>query len=458
MGTRAVWGLLLVAACTVQAQEKLNIAGAVDMALANNMALKAAEHEVDAAGWGRMKAVSNWLPKVEVSAGVTRIDPQTLRYANAALDFIKGMGPVFGLPPSVFADIRPFAYRDTYTTQLTVVQPLYNGGAELVGLDAAAAAREKSLFACEEAGQEVIAQARIAYLNVLKVQELVALAHENAARIKQHLDMTRRRAEAGQRTFTDVLRWEVEYGNAEDAIIRAENGLQLARLQLNEVMGVDLGRNFDLEQVPVTDTLTLAQAAGPELPADTTALPPESILERHPSMGVMRASLDLADAQVSGAWINFKPRVNLAFQYGWEKNGTAKLDGYRPWALALSFSYPIFNSFGDYASVRQAQAERERAEAQVGSFRRGLLMQVSGASLALRSTRKRIDVAATARRQAREVLNSVTRRYETGGASNVDLIDVQTAYTSAQAGLITAAYDNAIAQIQYARATGTVTR
>jgi outer membrane protein TolC len=39
----------------------------------------------------------------------------------------------------------------------------------------------------------------------------------------------------------------------------------------------------------------------------------------------------------------------------------------------------------------------------------------------------------------------------------VDLIDVQTAYTSAQADFITASYDNAIAQIQYARATGTVT-
>jgi outer membrane protein TolC len=178
----------------------------------------------------------------------------------------------------------------------------------------------------------VIAHVKISYLNVLKVQELVALARENAARIKHHLEVTRRRADAGQRTHTDVLRWEVEYGNAEDAVIRAENGLQLARLQLNEVMGVELGRSFELEQVPVTDTLALAQAAATEPPADTTALPAESILERHPSMGVMRANLDLADAQVSGAWINFKPRLNLAFQYGWEKNGTAKLDGYRPWA------------------------------------------------------------------------------------------------------------------------------
>jgi TolC family type I secretion outer membrane protein len=453
-----VCGLLLSLALAAGAQEKLDLTKAVDVALANNMTLKAASHDVDASGWGKMKAVSNFLPKVDVAAGVTRIDPTTERYANAALDFIKGVGPIFGLPPSVFADIRPFAYRDTYTTQFTVVQPLYNGGAELVGLDAASAARDRSLFAYEEAEQDVIAQVRIAYLNVLKVQELVALSRENAQRIKRYLDMTRRREEAGQRTRTDVLRWEVEYGDAEDKIIRAENGLQLARLQLNEVMGVELGRLFDLERLPVTDTLAAGVTTDPFAGRDSAVVPPTEILDRHPSMGVMRANLDLADAQVSGAWTNFKPRLNVAFQYGWEKNGTAKLDGYRPWALAFTVSYPIFNGFGDYASVRKAQAERERAEAQVTSFRRGLLMQVSGASLALKGTRKRMEVALKARQQAQEVVNSVTRRYETGGASNVDLIDVQTAYTSAQADFITASYDNAIAQIQYARATGTVTR
>jgi outer membrane protein TolC len=273
--------------------------------------------------------------------------------------------------------------------------------------------------------------------------------------------MTRRRAEEGQRTRTDVLRWEVQYGDAEDKIIRAENGLQLAHLQLNEVMGVDLAKSYVLQRLPVTDTLLVpADSLVPTVDPSMTQNPvfDEGFLEKHPTMNVMRANLDLADAQVSGAWTGFKPRVNLAFQYGWEKNGTMRLDGYRPWALAFSVSYPIFNGFGDYASVRKAEAERDKAESQVSSYRRGLLMQASAATLALKGTRKRMEVALKARRQAQEVLNSVTRRYETGGASNVDLIDVQTAYLSAQTDYVTAAYDNAIAMIQYALATGTVTR
>jgi outer membrane protein TolC len=50
----------------------------------------------------------------------------------------------------------------------------------------------------------------------------------------------------------------------------------------------------------------------------------------------------------------------------------------------------------------------------------------------------------------------VTRRYESGGASNVDLIDVQTAYTAARTNYISAVYDYLIAEVQLARATGRV--
>lgn len=453
--------LLAVAAPAADAQEQLSIGMAVELGMVNNQSLRGAGHEVEATKWGKVNAVSNFLPKVDVAAGVTRIDPQTERYANAALDFIQGAGPVLGIPPSAFADMRPFAYRDTYTAQFTVVQPIYNGGAELVGLDAASADRDRSLYAYEDAEQEVIARVKTSYLTVLKVQELVALSHENAQRIRRYLEMAQRRAEAGMRTKTDVMRWEVEYGDAEDKVIRAENALALAHLQLNEAMGVDLHRRFVLARLPVTDTMFASAAQQPPALAslvDTSPEPQPAFLDRHPSMLMMQSNLDLAGTQVSAAMTNFKPRINLAFQYGWEKNGTVALDGYRPWALALSVSYPIFNGFGDYANVQKAEAELRKTETQVETFRRGLLLQATGAELTLKATRKRAEVAQKAREQAHEVLNSVSRRYETGGASNVDLIDAQTAYTSAQADYITAAYDHAIAEIAYARATGTLTR
>ncbi len=367
---------------------------------------------------------------------------------------------MLGIPASALSDFKPFAYRDAYLTQFTVVQPIYNGGAELVGLSAANATQEKNEYSFEDTQQDVVARTRMSYYTVLKAQELVGTTKESADRIRRYLEMTRRRADVGMRTQTDVLRWEVQLASGQGAVISAENFLAAARLQLNEVMGVELETEYVLDPVSHPDSVSVVpttpliiQEAGP---ADTAPVQDDSFLENHPSMKIMEANLHLADVGVRKSWINFQPKVNLAFQYGWEKNGTLALDGYRPWALALTVSWPIFNSFGDFTNVERSRYEYKRTEVQVDNFRRGLMMQATNARLALRAAQQRIETARKGQQQAQEVLNSVTRKYETGGASNVDLIDVQTAYTSAKTDYITAVYDYLIAEVQLARATGKV--
>jgi outer membrane protein TolC len=444
------------------AQESLTLEQAVSTAVQQNQALRGAGHDLDAARWGRLNAVTNFLPKVEISSGVTRIDPESERRANAAVDFIKVSAASLGIPASALSELRPFAYRDTYSTDLTVIQPIYNGGAEIVGLHAAEAAEDRSEYSLQDTEQDVIARVKTSYYTVLKAQELAALARESSERNRRYLDMTRRRASIGTRTQTDVLRWEVQLASGEGAVITSENMLAMARIQLNEVMGVDLNRQFTLEKAPLPDSTMLVASSSSAGTGDKT--PDEvrgidgSFLQEHPSMRVMEANLRLADAGVEKSWVNFKPKVNVAFQYGWEKNSTLSLDGIKPWALMLSISYPIFSGFSDFTGVEKARYELKRTEAQVEGFRRGLLMQATNARLSVRAARQRMGTARKGQEQALDVLNSVTRRYETGGASNVDLLDVQTAYTSAKTDYIAAVYDYLIAGVQVARATGTISR
>jgi outer membrane protein TolC len=443
-------------------QEVLTMASAVGNALEFNQSLRGAAHDVASSSWASKNAYSNFLPKVSVEAGLTRIDPETDRRANAALEFIRSSAGILGIPPSALTDLRPFSYRDTYGAGLTVVQPIYNGGEEFVGVSAAHAREEKSEYAYEDTKQDVIARVRIAYYSVLSAQELVVLANEAAGRTQRYLETTRRREELGMRTRTDVARWEVQLAADEGNLIKARNYLASARLQLNEVMGVDLDREFTLEKTPAGyDSLPVPTAGVPPLLASVPgAAPAPAIrfadLERHPSWRTMNANLRLAETGIDRSWTAFKPRINAAFQYGWERNNTLALDGYRPWALSLSIAIPIFNGFGDYTNLQKAHEEYQKAETQVESFRRGLLMQAINAQLSVTAARHRIEVGRKGQQQALDVLNSVTRRYETGGASNVDLIDVQTAYTSAKAAFITATYDFLIARTQLARATGTV--
>lgn len=437
----------------VFAQERLTMDAAVQTALQRNQTLIGAQYGRDASRWGRLNAITNFLPKVELSGGVTRIDPASERRANAAVDFIKLAAGSFGIPAEALSEIKPFAYRDTYAADITVVQPIYNGGAEIVGLTAANAQEDRSIALLQDTEQDVVANVRTAYLNVLKADELTGLARESVGRTRRHLEVTKRRADVGMRTSTDVLRWQVQLASDEGTLIQAENGLAGARLMLNEAMGVDLHAVFTLDRSALGDSTRLLAAADP-VPEETSIT--AEMLTSHPSMRSMDAGLRLADAGISQAWINFKPRVNVAFQYGWEKNNTLKLDGIRPWALALQVSYPIFNSFGDYTNLQKAQAEYARTESQVETGRRGLVMQATYARMNVRSALKRVEITRTGEQEAREVLDAITRRYESGGASNVDLLDVQTAYTAARANAITALYDYHIAAIGLARAMGTI--
>ncbi len=449
----------VLSAGTAIAQEPLSLDLAVTTALGQNRFLISARHDVSASHWGTLNAVSRFLPKVELSGGVTRIDEQTLARANAAVDFIKAVAGPMGIPPSMLTDLRPFAYRDTYSTDITIVQPVYNGGAEIAGLAAANATEDRSQSSFADAEQDVIARTKISYFTVLKAQELVGLAREAAERTKRYLEMTQRREALGQRTRTDVLRWEVAYASSQGILITAENGLAMSKIQLNDVMGVELERRFVLEPVGQPDSsvvvasVVLAPVGSPATPAIDPAF-----LADHPAMQVMDANLRLADANVEHSWVNFKPRINAAFQYGWEKNSTLALDGIRPWALALTVSYPLFNGFGDITNLEKARYEYKRTEVQVESFRRGLLMAATSARLSLAAAQQRMQTARKAQEEALDVLNSVTRRYDMGGASNVDLIDVQTALTSAKTDYISAYYDFLIADTQLGRAMGTLRR
>lgn len=460
-----VLAVLVIAAAMGNAQERLTMDNAVATALEQNHVLRGSYHDLESSRWGYKNAVSNFLPKVEISSSLTRIDPESDRRANAAVDFIKSAGPSLGVPPSALSDLRPFSYRDAYATNVTVVQPIYNGGAEIIGLRAASTAEEKNEYAYEDTEQDVVARVRTAYYSVLKAQELVDLATESSARTTRWLELTRRSAALGSRTQTDILRFEVQLAADEGTVVNAQNALELAHLQLNEVMGVDLRNTYVLEGVPLPDTSiadagsqqSLFQFASQRTGLLTPSPVDDSFLAAHPSMRMMEANLHLADLGVDQAWTTFQPRVNLAFQYGWERNNTFSLDGIRPWALSLSVSFPIFNGFGDYTKLQQARSTYERTGEQVESYRRGLLLQATNASLALTSAHKRIEIAKVGLRHAEDVLASVSRRYDLGAASNVDIIDAQTAYTSAKTNFITAVYDSYIAETQLARARGTIT-
>lgn len=429
--------LLLSGGAAAGQSRLLTLDEAVQRALAQNRTLEAARSGFSSASWNLRGAYAGWLPRAEFSSGVTRINDASLRLANAPIDFIKNAA---GLPPELSADIRPFAYKNTYGTSLTVFQPLYNSGLERLGIRSAAAFKKQRGHQLEDTRQEVVSRVRTGYYNALKAAALLQLTQGMEQRTASYLEAARRRAAAGMQTSAEVLRWEVQLAADQGRAIEAENALALATTTLNELMGAALEEE---------DTLVPPQESEA---ADSAAAVPES-LAGHPGLEMARNAVELRRLNLQKERSRFTPQLNLAFSYAWEKDSDLALDGTRSWSTSLLFQFPV-NGLRDYAAVQQARADLRQAQIQAEELERRLRLQARNAALVLRAAHQRLAIARKAVEQAETNLGTMQRRYEQGMAANIDLIDAQTTAYQTHTTLIDATCDLAIARIELERALG----
>ncbi len=422
--------------------KRLSLEQAVQMGVEHNLTLAAARQTQQASKWGVRKAYSNWLPTVEINSGYTRLDGETVRRANIFTEIGKSFP---GVDPK---DIRPAAYKNAYSTSLTVIQPLYNSGAEYSSIRLSKAAHRASKYSLEDTKQEVIVKVKRAYFNILKAQELLNLMEESVESTRRHLVNVRRMLEVGSRSKADVLRWEVQLVQDEGNMLEAENHLAIAIAALNEAMGMELEENYEL--LPISE----GSPREGSLFQDQIV----EIVQDHPAMRAMKANVSLQRAQVRLAQGSFQPKVNLVYSYGWEKDDDIRLDGDRTWTTSVQVSFPLFNGFGNYSAVRKAKAELRKTEESAKGIQKGMELQAKSAWLNLKAAQTRIGIARKGVELGEENLRVVKNMYDAGLASNIDFIDAQLARNGVRVSAINALYDFYIAQAELERALGLGTK
>ncbi len=208
----------------------LTLDGAVAIALERNLGLEATRDDYEAAKWGLRSARASLLPSFGLSSTARRVDPDTYNRANASLDYIQEFG----------IDVEPFLYETTYETSFYVTMPIWNGGKLWGAVGAAGGGRDAALHAYESARRSVIVQAESAYFDLLRAQALMKVQEEALQAATDNADAAERRLDVGLSNRADYLRWKAQQANEQTKLIEARGGLDLARTQLLNVLGMSL--------------------------------------------------------------------------------------------------------------------------------------------------------------------------------------------------------------------------
>ncbi len=426
--------------------QPLTLEQAINTALQSNPSLQAASSGVKSSQWGVKKAYLDYLPRVDFDFRYTRIDQGTLDRANAFYNFVQQNQDAF--PPEITNNVRPGAYADSYGPSFSIVQPIYNGGILRSQLSFAQALDSRSNAEHEDTRQQVIFDTYNSYFDVLKAQELLALAEESNRSAQEYLESSRKMLDVGMRARNEVLRFEVALATTENALIVAQNDVQLAKAALNRVLGQELEREFTL--APVEDFSWEAP--------HTLDEQMHIAIRNNPGLHAVRSDVSAQKAVVGVARSALLPKVNLAYNYYWEANDTWAFDSIKSWSLGIVASVPVFHSFQDYAGVQRERETYQQVSKFYEDYLRAVQLQVKQSSLNLAAAEKRIAITEKTMEESQENSRIVNSSYQVGLLSSLDVIDAVVADIQAKARHIEARYDFFLAKASLARAMGVLGR
>lgn len=173
-----------------------------------------------------------------------------------------------------------------------------------------------------------------------------------------------------------------------------------------------------------------------ELPVGVSS---EVLLQR-PDIAQAEQQLISANANIGAARAARFPRISLTASAGVVSGSLSGLfdDSRNAWSFAPTLAVPIFDAGRIQAGIDAAKVKREIAVAQYDKAIQTAFKEVADALVARRTYAEQAD-AQLAQAQAEAArLRLSTLRYDTGVASQLDLLDAQRALFSAQQALIAA--------------------
>jgi outer membrane protein len=409
----------------------LTLQQAVRIALEKNPLRKAAMADTRAASADVREARSSLLPHLTFSETATRgNDPvyvfgsrlrqQRFTAAGFALDQLNRPGPL-----------------GNFATRLGGRWNLFDSFANWHAVNRAKQMNAASLHQLERTEQEVVFRVVASYYDVLLAAKQLEVADQSVITAQSIMDRSQARFDSELTVESDLLTAKVRMAARQQEAIRARNALEVARAQLNTVMGLPLDSSFRLTEGLAERSLSIAAVQDIETQA----------VANRPDLKRIAAEEAAQRQSVSVAKAAFGPRVN-AFA-GWEMDKPRLVGGGggNNWQGGIEVQFDIFQGGAKLAQLSRQRALQQKVVAMKQDASDAVRLEVRRAYYETDANRQQIEVARAAIAQAKESLRINQDRYDSGLTTITDLLGAEDASRRSQTDYWEAVYHF---QISYA--------
>lgn len=387
----------------------------VDQALAANTDLLAAAARVEQADAQLTQAGSALFPTLGLRAGGSR-------------------SGVFGESGST----------DNYSASLNASYELDLWGQIRNSRDAARASLLASQFSRDTVQLTVIASVVNTYLQVLYLQDNLALSEENLKLAQQVLDVVESKVENGAVSPQDLAQQKTVVANAKAQLPSLRHQLRQSRYALAVLVG-------EMPQVFQVGGGTLDGLQLPEIQAGL----PDQVLAQRPDIAQAQAQLMAADYSVAAARADYWPSITLTGSGGYASSALSSLfNGDAVYSLGVSLAQTLFDGGARGARIDQSKAAREE---QVASYTGTLLVALQEVEQSLSNVQALADqqqYREEAYTQAEEAYRVAQVRYQEGETELTDVLSAQSSFNNARQNSLELIYNQYQSRVTLYRVLG----
>lgn len=405
------------------ADSVLTLEQCIDMALANNAAIKTAGNNTEAARQVRKEAFTKYFPEISAQGFGFRTHNYVLQYNLLNLlefDFINH---------GVMAGVQ-------------ALQPLFMGGQILNGNQLAKVGEAVAELQERQTADQVRLTAEKYYWQLSTLKSTRIALQQGISLLDTIQNQVQVAVNAGIVTNNELLKVRLKRNDYASKMVDLDNGIKLCRMVLSQYVGAPVSSPVDIS---------------PDVPDSVPSYPHELWVN---PVDALYQTIDhqLLTKQMEAKKLERRIEVgkNLPTVLGgagWYYHDVLN-QGHNFGALMLAVNIPISGWWGGSHAIKKKSLELKNAELQLEDLSQMLEINMNNKWDDLTAAHRKMEIAAEAIAQSAENLRLNREFYKAGTSTVTDLLDAQTLHYEAESDYISSFGNFRVAVAEYLNATG----
>lgn len=442
-------------------------------AVSNNKSLLMEEQNKVAAHYVHKSAKTNFLPKVSATGAYMYTsrelsllsDDQKHKLSNIGTGLstlVPDLAPMSAHLNSAGQGLVDALHTDTRNAgvvAVTLTQPLYMGGKIRAYNKITEYAEQASGTMYDKTLQDIIVEVDDAYWNLVALHSKKKLAEGYKTLVDKLESDVEQLVKEGMATKSDLLSVKVKVNEAGVALIQVNNGIELSRMNLCRICGLDMDEPIEVEDNIDNNTQTAEAIGNGELvnqAADNLMQQAES---NRKELQALYLKNKIYDEKIKLARAEYLPK--LALMGGYLASNPSVFNSFEHrfkgmWNVGVTLNVPIL-TWGDRSyKVKAAKAEACMHRYETEEVREKIELQVNQCRQKLQESLERYQTTVRSVDEAEENLRYANHGMKEGVVTLSNVMEAQTAWLKAKSEWVNAQVDVRLANLYLRKAIGAI--